>query len=127
MKQPKVKWICNYLDEHDIMPEMASAIAGMLEWSATHFSYESKNVRIREWSPSEIDAYDIISHIFACCILHPEGTTYQAMIGYISGNIRCKDPLDRAKCAAEVIAICYQHDLIVICLVEVLVYLQVFM
>jgi hypothetical protein len=103
-----------------MLPEMQKAMDLAWEWSCKDHGYESKNARIREWNQNNqaIDTgfiyYDIFCHIFAGTLLHPQGMTYQAMIGYIAGNVKCADPLDRAKCAAEIIALAYQADLIVI-------------
>lgn len=118
--QPEVKWLMDHLDQHPILSEMATALDLVWKWSCKDHGYESKNARIKEWNSNnqsltaDFDFYEIVTHIFAGTLLHPEGMTYQAMIGYISGNIGCKDPLDRAKCAAEIIALCYQADLITI-------------
>lgn len=114
----QVKWLMDYLDSHEVLPEIQKAINLIWEWSCIDHGYESKNARIREWNQNNqgmgdsFDFYEIVTHIFSGCLLNPDGMTYQAMIGYISGNIGCKDPLDRAKCAAEVIALCYQAELI---------------
>lgn len=112
--QPEVKWLMEYLDDHDILPEMEEALAVAQQWASRDHGYASKNLRIQEWAPDRFVLYEIVTHIFAGCLLHPQGMTYQAMIGYISGNITCADPLDRAKCAAEIIAIAYQCNLVVI-------------
>jgi hypothetical protein len=110
----EVKWLVEYLDSQPTLQEIEDSIETLIEWAGTTFPYQSKNLRIREWSPEQTDFYNLVCHIYACVLLHPQGITYQALIGYISGNIRCADPLDRAKCAAEVIAICYLCELIVI-------------
>ena len=112
--QPEVKWLMDHLDQYPILPEIQEAMDKIEEWANWDHGYVSKNQRIQEWSPFITDIYEIVTHIFAGTLLHPEGMTYQAMIGYISGTIGCKDPLDRAKCAAEIIALCYQADLITI-------------
>jgi hypothetical protein len=112
--QPEVKWLMNYLDDHEIIQELENAVALAYEWSYATHSYASKNIRIAEWNPEMSDLYDIICKIFAGCIINPNGMTYQAMIGYIVNDIECVDPLDRAKCAAELIALAYQAELIVI-------------
>jgi len=111
----EVKWLIDYLDKQPfIVEELNDSIETLVQWAGQHFPYESKNQRIREWSPEETDFYNLVHHIYACALLHPQGITYQALIGYICGVIRCADPLDRAKCASEVIAICYLCELIVI-------------
>ena len=117
--QPEVKWIMEYLDRNEVLPEMYETMSALLVWSVQKYNYDSKNKRIKEWNRSMINSvvdphYDILCHILAGVLLQPEGMTYQAMIGYISGGIGCAAPLDRIKCAAEVIAIAYQCDLIVI-------------
>ena len=117
--QPEVKWIMEYLDSRPILPEITLAAHEAMHWSFKDHGYTSKNARILEWmgslqEPRDCVFYEILCHIFAGVILDPQGMTYQAMIGYISGNIGCAHPLDRAKCAAEIIAIAYQCDLIVI-------------
>jgi hypothetical protein len=109
----EVKWVMDYLDRHPIQ-EIDDAVETLQEWASQTFGYESKNQRIREWDPSEQDFYNMVCHIFAGALLAPQGMTYQAMIGYIAGKVACVEPLDRAKCAAEVIAICYLCELIVI-------------
>lgn len=110
----EVKWLLQYLDENSMLQEIQDTIETLVEWAGQHFSYESKNQRIAEWSPTEQDFYELVCHIYAGCLLHPQGMTYQAMIGYICGTIRCADPLDRAKIAAEVISVAYLCELIVI-------------
>lgn len=116
--QAEVKWLMDYLDSHEILPEMQQAINLAFKWAHTTYSYASKNQRIQEWrramTPSDTPFYAIMCHVFSGALLHPQGMTYQAMIGYISSNVQCADPLDRAKCAAEIIALAYQADLIVI-------------
>lgn len=112
--QPEVKWLMDHLDQYSILPEMQEAMDKVEEWANWDHGYQSKNQRIQEWSTVIEDIYGIVTHIFAGTLLNPEGMTYQAMIGYISGSIGCKDPLDRAKCAAEIIALCYQANLITI-------------
>jgi hypothetical protein len=112
--QSEVKWLMEYLDERDVLPEMQNAIDMMFTHSCKDHGYESKNARYREWNKtSNVDTYyDRLCHIFIATLTHPEGMTYQAMIGYIAGTIGCADPLDRAKCAAEIIAMAYQCELI---------------
>lgn len=116
--QAEVKWLMDYLDSHEILPEMQQAINLAFKWAHTTYSYASKNQRIQEWrramTPSDTPFYAIMCHVFAGTLLHPQGMTYQAMIGYISSNVQCADPLDRAKCAAEMIALAYQADLITV-------------
>ena len=116
--QPEVKWIMDYLDRNEMIEDMDKALHLAFHWIHDDHGYESKNTRIREYRTATEDTsfalYDIMSHIFAGTLLHPEGMTYQAMIGYISGNIKCADPLDRAKCGAELIALAYQAGLVVI-------------
>ena len=109
---PETKWLMEYLDSHEILPEIVSVIDALLIWAGKDHGYASKNRRILEWNPYKEDLYEIITQLFIGTLLHPEGMPYQAMIGYLSGLVRCTDPLDRAKCAAEVVAIAFQHDLI---------------
>jgi len=108
---PEAKWLMDYLDEREILQEMHDTINEILFWNCQEY-YESKNARIAEWDPDIFDAYEIACQLFIGTLLHPQGMTYQAMIGYLSGLVRCADPLDRAKCAAEVIAIAFQQDLV---------------
>ena len=112
--QPKLKWILEYLDSQEILPEMEKAIDMCVAWGGHDHGYESKNARIKEWGASSCDFYDIVSRIFAGVIMSPEGITYQALIGFISGSVTCADPLARAQCASEIIAITFLTDLIVI-------------
>lgn len=109
---PETKWLMEYLDSHEILPEMATTLNELYSWSLQEHGYASKNSRIREWAPEQTDLYEIVTQLFIGTLLHPEGMTYQAMIGYLSGLVRCANPLDRAKCAAEVIAIAFQQDLV---------------
>ncbi|RLB94661.1 MAG: hypothetical protein DRH26_00470 [Deltaproteobacteria bacterium] len=115
--QPEVKWVMDYLDQEEILPEIQTTMDEIFKWSCKDHGYESKNRRIKEWNQNiscfhKIDYYELICKIFTSLIIHQEGMTYQAMIGYIAGDIGCAAPLDRAKCASEVIAIAYQCDLI---------------
>jgi hypothetical protein len=103
-----------YFDDNAIVQEVLDTAETLVEWAGQFFAYESKNERIREWNPEFSDFYTLACHIYACVALHPQGITYQALIGYISGTIRCANPLDRAKCAAEVIAVAYMCELILI-------------
>jgi len=112
--RPEVKWINDYLDSKPIVKEMADACCKAFKWSVAKHSYESKNKRICECRGST-NFYEIYCSIMAAVFLaREEGITYQALIGYLSGDIDCADPLDRAKCAAELIALAYQTGLIVI-------------
>ena len=111
--QPEVKWIMNYLDERELIPEMDRAINMIMNWTMIDFKYESKNARIAEWNPSDKDIYGVLCHILIGCLIHRE-MNYQAMIGFIANDIGCADQIDRVKTAAEVIALAYQCDLIVI-------------
>lgn len=111
--QPETKWIMNYLDERELIPEMDRAINMIYHWATIDFKYESKNARIAEWNPSDKDIYAVLCHILIGCLINRE-MTYQAMIGFIVNDIRCNDQIDRIKTAAEVIALAYQCDLIVI-------------
>jgi len=116
--QPEVKWLMDYLDNHPMLDEMKEACHLAFKWAHTTYSYDSKNKRIQEWrshmKPCDTPFYEVMCHIFIGTLLHPNGMTYQAMIGYISGNVQCESPLDRAKCAAEMIALAYQADLITV-------------
>jgi hypothetical protein len=112
--QPEVKWLMDYFDQYDLLQDMQDTIDTLMKWSMQNHGYASKNVRLREWNPDVFDITTIVYHLFAACQLYPEGLTYQAMIGYISSNVKCDHPLDRAKCAAEVIAIAHRCELIVI-------------
>lgn len=107
------KWLENYLDERELIPEMDRAINMIYHWATIDFKYESKNARIAEWNPSDKDIYSVLCHILIGCLIHRE-MNYQAMIGFIANDIRCNGQIDRIKTAAEVIALAYQCDLIVI-------------
>jgi hypothetical protein len=111
--KPEVKWIMDYLDERELIPEMDRAMNMIMSWSLMDHGYASKNARIDEWCPSDLDTYAVLCHIIIGCLIHGE-LTYQAMIGFIQNDIRCNDQVDRIKTAAEVIALAYQCDLIVI-------------
>jgi hypothetical protein len=111
--QSEVKWIMNYLDERELIPEMDKAINLIYHYANHEYSYESKTLRLQEWNPSSQDAYAILCHIMIGCFIHGE-MNYQAMIGFIANDIRCNDQIDRIKTAAEVIALAYQCELIVI-------------
>lgn len=110
--QSEVKWLENYLDEREVIPELDKCIHLINNWLCMNH-YESKQLRLEEWNPTKVDAYSILCHILINCLIHRE-MTYQAMIGSIANDIRCNEQLDRIKTAAEVIALAYQCDLIVI-------------
>ena len=112
--QPEVKWLMDYFDQYDLLQDMQDTIDTLMKWSMQNHGYASKNVRLREWNPDVFDITTIVYHLFAATQLYPEGLTYQAMIGYIAGNVKCDHPLDRAKCAAEVIAIAHRCELVII-------------
>lgn len=109
------QWLLNYLDnlEDDFKP-MEQAVDSLIQYANPNYKYDSKNKRLREWNPDPFELYALAAKIFIGCLLTPEKLTYQAMIGYICEEVNCAEPLDRAKCAAECIAICYAADLIVI-------------
>lgn len=114
----ETKWLMDYLDQHDILPEMQTACDLALHWAYTTYSYESKNNRIQEWRqqmvPCDLPFYTVMCQIFIATLTHPQGMPYQALIGYIKNEVLCQDPLDQAKCAAELIALAYQADLVAI-------------
>lgn len=112
MLKPEVKWLREYLDTQDV-PELNQAVRDIYNWSLADHGYESKNTRIAEWSPSDSDIYSVVCNILIGCFIHGS-MTYQAMIGFIQNGIGCDDQVDRIKTAAELIALAYQHDLIVI-------------
>lgn len=112
MKQ-ETKWLMNYLDERELIPEMDRCINLIMDWSQLTFTYESKNTRIAEWNPSDNNIYAVLCHIMIGCFIHGE-MTYQAMIGFICNDFPHIDQRDRIQTAAEVIAIAYQCGLIVI-------------
>ncbi len=64
-----------------------------------------------EWGPEQEDVYEIVIAIFTVTLLN-KSSTLQSVIGMCTSKIRCEDPLDRAKCAAECIAICAIADII---------------
>ena len=114
----ETKWLMDYLDQHDILPEMQTACDLALHWAYTTYSYESKNKRIQEWRqqmvPCDSPFYEVMCQIFIATLMEPQGMLYQALIGYIANEVLCEDPLDRAKCAAELIALAYQAELITV-------------
>ena len=112
--QTEVKWLMEYLDSRPVLKDIETAMDNLWKYSCKQYSYASKNRRIREWDPTEEECYAILCHILTGVFTNPQGMTYQAMIGYIAGGIGCADPLDRAKCAAEVIAIAFKSGLVVI-------------
>ena len=107
------QWLRDYLDNlpEDFSP-LEEAIDRLSIYANSVYSYESKNKRLREWSPDRFHLYNFATKVFMGCLLHPEGMTYQAMIGYVSGQIKCDAVIDRAKCAAEAIAVIYRSELI---------------
>jgi hypothetical protein len=109
----ETKWLMNYLDERELIPEMDRCINVIRNWTLMNHKYESKNARIAEWNPTDADIYGVLCHILIGCFINRE-MTYQAMIGYIVNDINCVDQIDRIKTAAELIAIAYQCDLIII-------------
>jgi len=111
---PETKWLMDYLDSRAPLQEMTATLTELWLWFHRDHGYDSKNQRIKEWDPAINAFYAIVCQLFAGVLLHPQGMTYQALIGYIAGMVNCEHPLDRAKCAAEVIAIAYQCDLVVI-------------
>jgi len=102
--------VMSYLDNNELLPEIDAAIDLVTDWADGSY-YESKNKRLQEWSPDKFEIYKVISKIFTSCLINRE-VTYQALIGYVAGSIGCIEPLDRIKCTAEIIALCYQADLV---------------
>ncbi len=73
--------------------------------------YESKNTRLTAWQPAQGDIHELIIAIFTQALLNNK-LNLQSIIGLVAGKISLNDPLDRAKTAAECIALCAQVDLI---------------
>lgn len=73
--------------------------------------HESKNDRIKEYSPNIGDIYELIIAIWTVALMN-ETSTLQSVMGRVAGKINCTDPLDRAKIAAECIALCAHADVI---------------
>lgn len=112
--QNEVKWLIDYFDSHYVPQDLLDTVETLIQWVNMTHSYQSKNDRLREWSPEDEKLYDVAYHIYAMTLLHPSGITYQALIGAIANHVKCASTLDRAKTAAEMIALAYQCELIVI-------------
>jgi hypothetical protein len=111
--KPEIKWLEDYLDQRELIPEMDRCLNLIMNWACMTHKYESKQLRLEEWNPTKSDVYAILCHILIGCFIHGE-MTYQAMIGFIANDFNHNDKIDRFKTAAEVIALAYQCDLIVI-------------
>lgn len=112
-RKEETQWLMNYLDSREIIPEMDRCMNLIRNWSCMTHKYESKQLRIEEWNPDKQDVYAVLCHIMIGLFIHGE-MTYQAMIGLIANDFPHNDKVDRFKTAAEVIAMAYQCDLIVI-------------
>lgn len=112
--QPEVKWLMQYFDSNPFIQDIQDTVETLDQWCYMSHHYASKNKRLAEWSPEVEELYEVVYHLFAMALLHPQGITYQAMIGAIANHVKCADTLDRIKTAAEMIALAYQCELIVI-------------
>lgn len=112
--QAEVRWLMEYFNHNPFIQDLQDTVDTLIDWAYMSHGYASKNQRLAEWAPEDEVMYDVAYHIFAMALLHPSGITYQAMIGAIANHVQCNDSLDRAKTAAEMIAIAYQCELIVI-------------
>jgi hypothetical protein len=65
--------------------------------------YESKNVRIKELQHDKVEDY--IVAIIAAAIHTKQTQTIQQMVGYVANHMPHEDAFDRAKTAAELIAL----------------------
>lgn len=73
--------------------------------------YDSKNKRLQKWKIDQGDIHELVVAIFTVALLN-DRTTLQSVIGQVAGKITVEDTLDRAKIAAECIALCAHADLI---------------
>lgn len=105
-------WLVQYLAKDEQLAEITESIKLIREYVNKEY-YASKNARIAEWEPEDIDIFEMVIHIFVEC-LKKNSMTYQSLIGLTNGNVGCVHPLDRAKCTAEVIAIVASTGLITI-------------
>jgi len=112
--QNEVRWLKEYFNSHAVPQDLLDTVETLFHWVNMLHGYQSKNDRLMEWSPEEEALYDVAYHIYAMALLHPSGITYQALIGAIANHVNCASTLDRAKTAAEMIALAYQCELIVI-------------
>jgi len=110
MIDAKTNWLIGYLlSDGDIPPEIAKSEDALKEYLKKPY-YASKMKRLADWSPDKGELYELVMTLFRITL---EGEqTYQALIGMVTGKIGCYGELNKAKCAAEVIAICCNAGLL---------------
>jgi hypothetical protein len=106
MISPETNWLIQYLNKEGYPEEVKASEEALYLYSVSMVSeyYQSKEERLAEWNPLSDELFELVMDTFCICLMH-ETLTYQALIGMLSGKVSCEDPLDRAKCAAEVIAV----------------------
>jgi len=98
-------WLSQYLNKTGMPEEVLNSVIELVSYTSLRNTYyQSKQDRLNEWQPSSDELYELIISVFTAT-LQNETLIYQALIGMLSGKIGCEQPLDRAKCIAEVIAV----------------------
>ena len=106
----KTHWLIGELELSKPI-EIDNAVEAVIEYVDGVY-YKSKNTRLAEWNPDKGEIFELVMTLFRIAL---EGeNTYQAMIGMIVHKIDCALELDRAKCAAEVIGVCVNTELLTI-------------
>jgi hypothetical protein len=91
-------------------PEIYEAI-GLIEEYLVGDYYQSKNLRLAEWSPDRGTIYEVVLTVFTI-VLSVRSLTYQAICGMVASRIGVLDHMDQIKTTAEVIAIISKTGLI---------------
>lgn len=96
--------------EHGGQSEIGESIELLQKYLEGDY-YQSKNLRLAEWSPDQGTLYEIVLTVFTI-VLSMKSLTYQAICGMLACRIGVLDHIDQIKIAAEVIAIISNTGLI---------------
>ena len=105
-------YVQKMIKENGGIKEMDATIELVKSWLNKCY-YKSKDIRLDEWNPPDEEIYEIVLATFTAVLrFGKSGTTYQSMMGIMSGRYPHRELLDRVKTAAEIIALCVKTDLI---------------
>jgi hypothetical protein len=105
-------YVQRFINDGGGLPEIGHSIEGIKHW-LNQCHYKQKDIRLDEWNPDDGEIYETVLGIFTSILRFGDnGTTYQSLMGLVSGRFPHKELLDRVKTAGEVIALLVKHDLL---------------
>jgi hypothetical protein len=104
----KTHWLIGELI-NDMPIEIDNSVNAVMEYLEKPY-YQSKRDRLNEWNPDKGEIFELVMTLWRITL--EDSQTYQALIGMVVHKIDCKLELDRAKCAADVIGICFNKELL---------------